>query len=148
MTIDSKARQNPSLSINPSNQISKNITMTRKYSKMNMLRRLLSVGVILQLLGNIGKQFNKQRIYKSLFLFLLKPYKLAMGIQIENKHKLLFIFEDFIDFCVYFLLHEQSQTIVQAFADLGFFYSSKEIYEEGKYFPIDLIYFLFVLGHQ
>ena len=55
MTIDSKFHQNPALSINPSNKISKNIIMNRKYSKMDMLRRLISVGVILQLLGNIGK---------------------------------------------------------------------------------------------
>ncbi|CAG9806620.1 unnamed protein product [Chironomus riparius] len=54
MTIDRKSHQNPALSINPSIQISKNITMNRKYSKMDMLRRLISVGVILQLLGNIG----------------------------------------------------------------------------------------------
>jgi hypothetical protein len=57
MTIDSKIHPNPALFVNPSNQISnnKNITMKRKYSKMDMLRRLISVGVILQLLGNIGK---------------------------------------------------------------------------------------------
>lgn len=55
MTIDSKTHQNPALFNNPSNQISKNITMNRKYFKMDMLRRLISVGVILQLLGNIGK---------------------------------------------------------------------------------------------
>lgn len=43
-------QQNPT-----ANQSTINKTPNKRYQKMDMIRRLISVGVILQLLGNIGK---------------------------------------------------------------------------------------------
>lgn len=62
MTLDTKYsfrdHQNPPQSVNHmknSRSSTENIKYSRKYSKMGMFRRIISVGVVLQLLGNFGK---------------------------------------------------------------------------------------------